>query len=114
MTLRRDQAAPQSEDRLRAELKFITELCQVVASNTELQPILDWVVQKTTQMFRADEGSIRLLTEQESGINIRTRVRTVQQGIPPRSWPPVISENVMGYLIAHDGPLATPDLRSDP
>jgi len=48
-------------ERLVAELQFLTELSRVVASNTELQPILDWVVQKTTAMFGADEGSIKLL-----------------------------------------------------
>src|SRR5205814_9098555 len=41
-------------ERLRAELGFMYELCQVVASNSELQPILDWIAQKTTGMFQAD------------------------------------------------------------
>ena len=91
MTIRPDDIVTSSADRLRAELDFITELCQVVASNSELQPILDWVVQKTTQMFRADEGSIRLLTEEESGTSMRTVIRKVQEGIQSGSWPKPIS-----------------------
>src|SRR5207247_7146334 len=47
--------------RLIAVLQFLAELGQVVASNTEMQPILDWIVSKTTAMLGADEGSIRLV-----------------------------------------------------
>jgi sigma-B regulation protein RsbU (phosphoserine phosphatase) len=113
MTIRPDDTVTTSADRLRAELSFITELCQVVASNSELQPILDWVVHKTTNMLSADEGSIRLLTEEESGTSMRTVIRKVQDGIESGSWPKPISMNVMGYLMARGEPLATPDLPAD-
>src|SRR5262249_40420602 len=44
------------------ELEFITELCAVVAEQSELQPILDWLVHKSTRLLGADECSIKLLT----------------------------------------------------
>ena len=44
--------------RLAAEMEFVMELCSVVAGSSELQPILDWMVQKTTAMFGADEGRL--------------------------------------------------------
>lgn len=48
-------SAPTRHQILQAELSFLAELCQVVASNTELRPILDWIVQKTTGLLSADE-----------------------------------------------------------
>ena len=49
-----EEAAPaDTVRRLRSELTFMYELCLVVASNSELPPILDWVVQKTTSMLSA-------------------------------------------------------------
>jgi hypothetical protein len=42
--------------RLQNELHFLSELSQVVASNTELQPILDWIVGKTVALLSADES----------------------------------------------------------
>src|SRR5262249_8511612 len=103
-----------SPERMRAELNFMYELCQVVASNSELQPILDWIVQKTTHMFEADEGSIRLLDEGETTPTLRTLIRKEQPGIQSGSWPQAISMNVMGFLMARGEPLATPDLKNDP
>src|SRR5580765_1934179 len=50
-----------SAQRLMDELQFLSELCQVVAAKSELQPILDWIVNKTTLLLTADEGSIKLL-----------------------------------------------------
>ncbi len=101
--------------RLMAELEFINELCRVVASNTELQPILDWIVHKTTDMFRADEGSIRLLgPESSTALTLKTLIRKESPGISSGSWPPAIANNVMGFLMLNDEPLATPDLLADP
>src|SRR5436190_927489 len=84
--------------RLMAELEFLNELCRVVASNTELQPILDWIVQKTTAMFRADEGSIRLLGPESQGSALVTLIRKETAGTSAGSWPPAIATSVMGYL----------------
>lgn len=107
-------AATPNAMRLMAELEFINELCGVVASSTELQPILDWIVQKTTVMFRADEGSIRLLgPETENVPSLRTVVRKEATGLVSGSWPPNIANQVMGYLMIHGDPLATPDLLAD-
>ena len=100
--------------RLRAELGFMYELCQVVASNSELQPILDWIVQKTTGMFGADEGSIRLLAEEEATTTVRTLIRREQPGIQSGSWPQVISTSVMGFLMTRGEPFTSGDLLADP
>ena len=100
--------------RLMAELEFLGELSRVVASNTELQPILDWIVQKTTTMFGADEGSIRLLGPETEEPTLKTLVRKDAPGISSGSWPPTIAMNVMGYLMMKDEPLASLDLRDDP
>ena len=108
-----DPSSDASAERMRAELGFMYELCQVVASNSELQPILDWIVQKTTSMFDADEGSIRLLGEEEATPTLRTLIRKEQHGIQSGSWPPAISMNVMGFLMARGEPLASPDLPND-
>src|SRR5262245_2639250 len=55
--------SPSTPDALpQGELEFITELCAVVAEQSELQPILDWLVTKSTRLMGADECSIKLLT----------------------------------------------------
>jgi sigma-B regulation protein RsbU (phosphoserine phosphatase) len=84
-----------------------------VASNTELEPILDWIVQKTTGMLEADEGSIKLLAPESSDLQAKTIVRKPAPGIESGSWPLPISTSVMGYLLYKGEPLATPDIRSD-
>jgi len=100
--------------RLMAELQFLTELSMVVASHTELQPILDWMVEKTTAMFGADEGSIKLLGPELSEPTVKTRVYAKRDpGTASGSWPSMVSMHVMGYLMAKNEPLATPDLVSD-
>jgi phosphoserine phosphatase RsbU/P len=99
--------------RLMAELEFLNELCRVVASTNELQPILDWIVQKTTAMFRAEEGSIRLLGQDSDTPMLKTLVRKEAPGISSGSWPQVISTNVMGFLMTKNEPLATEDLLND-
>jgi hypothetical protein len=52
---------------VREELAFLLELCEVVASSSDLQVVLDWMVSKTTAMLSADEGSIRLLGREQAG-----------------------------------------------
>lgn len=102
-----------SAQRLEAELGFLSELAQVVASNTELQPILDWIVQKTTGMVGADQGAIRLLGPDSATPVLQTLVRKETPGISSGSWPPAIGMNVMGYLMHRGEALATPDLVND-
>src|SRR5437867_3730791 len=113
MTIDHSQPTTPNALRLMAELGFLSELCQVVASNSELQPILDWIVQKTTSMFGADEGSIRLLGPDVSTPTLKTLIRRESPGISSGSWPPAIAMNVMGFLMARGEPLATPDLLDD-
>lgn len=102
-----------SPERLRAELDFMYELCQVVASNTELKPILEWVVQKTTGMFEADEGSIRLVAQESAPPTAFTLVRKERSGIQAGTWPASISNNVLGFLLARGEPLVSADLVND-
>ncbi len=99
------------ENRLVAELRFIRELCEVVASSTELRPILDWVVQATTRMLSADEVTVRLRGP-DSDLSITKSF--VSRKPEPGSWPRVVSMSVMGYLDKEGQPLATPDLLADP
>ncbi|MGH7742586.1 MAG: PP2C family protein-serine/threonine phosphatase, partial [Candidatus Eiseniibacteriota bacterium] len=105
-----------SAERLMDEMQFLLELCQVVAAKADLQPILDWIVNKTSVMLSADEGSIKLLDPSDhSGENpvAKTLVSRKQAGSESGSWPQPISISVMGYLIQHGGALSTPDLLSD-
>ena len=78
--------APDAQ-RLQTELQFVMELAEVVASNSELQPILDWVVQKTTSLLSADEGSIKLLAPEMAEPSVRTIIRRENPGLTSGSWP---------------------------
>jgi serine phosphatase RsbU (regulator of sigma subunit) len=100
--------------RLQAELQFVTELCEVVASNAELQPILDWIAQKTTSLLSADEGSIKLLGSEMSGPSVKTIIRRENPGLSSGSWPQAVSMSVMGFLLHRGEALTSPDLLSDP
>jgi len=96
------------------ELEFITELCDVVAEQSELQPILDWLVTKSTRLLGADECSIKLLTA--SGNTAQTIIfDNRRSGIEAgsRSWAPAIKASVMGFLLSQPGELASPDLLAD-
>jgi len=106
-------AAP-STAMLMAELEFLSKLSQVVASTSELQPILDWIVRETTALLSADEGTIRLPDPATAGDPMKTRVRRQARGAESGSWPPAVSLSVEGFLSLETGPLATPDLHADP
>jgi sigma-B regulation protein RsbU (phosphoserine phosphatase) len=105
--------APNAQ-RLMAELEFLSELCRVVASSSELQPILDWIVQKTTGLLSADEGSIKLLGSDVDAPTMKTLIRKEAAGISSGSWPPAVSMSVMGFLLHRGEALASPDLPADP
>ncbi len=98
--------------RLMAVLQFLSELAEVVASNTEMQPILDWIVSKTTGMLGADDGRIRLLGESGAPESGKTFIHI--PGHQTNSWPTPIAVSVMGFVLHQGGPLASPDLRNDP
>jgi len=114
MTLSPGTRPTPDPQRLMAELQFLTELSMVVATHTELQPILDWMVHKTTAMFGADEGSIKLLGPELTEPTVKTLVAKREPGTASGSWPAMVSMNVMGFLMAKNEPLATPDLLNDP
>ena len=98
---------------LTAALDFLSQLTQVVASNTELQPILDWMVEKTTTLLSADEGSIRLIDPAMTSAP-QTMVRKPRAGLESGSWEPAVSMSVMGYLLVKQETLNAPDLLADP
>jgi sigma-B regulation protein RsbU (phosphoserine phosphatase) len=99
---------------LQAALDFLAQLSQVVVSNTELQPILDWMVEKTSAMVSADEGSIRLLGPDMMSSAPHTIVRKPRAGLESGSWEPPVSMSVMGFLLTKGETLSTPDLLTDP
>src|SRR5262252_3748876 len=105
------RSAPDPDDLPQGELEFITELCAVVAEQSELQPILDWLVHKTTRLMGADECTIKLLTA--GGDTARTIIFDNRRSGPEagsRSWAPAVKASVMGYLMSHPGELASADL----
>jgi serine phosphatase RsbU (regulator of sigma subunit) len=99
---------------LMAELDFLSKLSQVVASTSELQPILDWIVRETTSLLSADEGTIRLPDPEVAGDPMKTKVRRRSRGTESGSWPAAVSLSVEGYLSLRNDALATPDLHDDP
>jgi GAF domain-containing protein len=84
-----------------------------VAQNTELSPILDWIVQKTTGMLAANEGSIKLSGPDTGPPTAKTLIRKHQPGLDSGSWEPPVVMSVMGYLMVKGGALASPDLLDD-
>jgi sigma-B regulation protein RsbU (phosphoserine phosphatase) len=106
---------PSTPDALpQGELEFITELCAVVAEQSELQPILDWLVHKSARLMGADECTIKLLTA--SGDTAKTIIFDSRRSGPEagaRSWAPAVKASVMGFLLSQPGELASPDLVAD-
>lgn len=96
------------------ELEFISELCSVVAEQAELQPILDWIVHKTTRLLGTEECSIKLITgggEVARTIMFDNRRAGLEAGTS--TWSPIVKTIVMGFLMSQPGELATPDLVAD-
>ena len=106
---------PDTPDGLpQGELEFITELCAVVAEQSELQPILDWLVHKSTRLLGADECTIKLLTA--GGDTAKTIIFDSRRSGPEagsRSWAPAVKASVMGFLLSQTRELASPDLAAD-
>jgi sigma-B regulation protein RsbU (phosphoserine phosphatase) len=98
---------------LQAALAFFSELSQVMASTMELQPILDWMVQRSTSLLGADEASIKLLGPDVMNAP-HTIVRKPRAGLESGSWEPAVSMSVMGYLLLKQEVLNSPDLLADP
>jgi phosphoserine phosphatase RsbU/P len=105
-------AAPPADPKLlAAALRLLSELGGVVASTTELTPILESVVQKCSALLSADEGSIKLMDAGETGaVTVVRKDRDLGYG----SWPQAVTVSVMGYLLAKKKPVITSDLLGDP
>lgn len=115
MTLDPTPSAASDMGRLQAEMQFITELCTVVAGYSELQPILDWIAQKTTILLNAEECSIKLLgADQLSTHTIIFDTRRTGHEAGSTSWPGPLRTSVMGFLMVSRAELATPDILADP
>jgi len=94
------------------EFEFMTELCAVVAEQTELQPILDWIVSRATQLLGSDECTIKLVVPMsDKPGTVATDRRSPEAGAP--SWPAAIKMAVMGYLMQPSSELVTPDIAED-
>jgi sigma-B regulation protein RsbU (phosphoserine phosphatase) len=98
--------------RLMAELQFLAELSAVVASTAEFKTIIDWIVQKTTALMGAEEGSIKLLGDEPAPtLHTMIRVRR-QEDSDPLDF--AISTSVTGWILLRGEPLVSADLLSDP
>jgi len=106
---------PSPDELPQDEIEFISELCAVVAEQSELQPILDWLVHKCTRLLAADECSIKLLTG-GGGLAQTLIFDSRRAGIEAgsTSWHPAIKASVMGFLMSQSGELASADLQADP
>ena len=100
---------------VQSELEFITELCAVVAEQAELQPILDWLVHKTTRLLGTEECSIKLMI---AGGDVAKTIMFDNRRAAPEAgtgtWSPMVKAMVMGFLMSHPGELASSDLIADP
>jgi sigma-B regulation protein RsbU (phosphoserine phosphatase) len=97
------------------ELRFLAELCEVAASGAGLQKILDWVVDKTRNLLDADEGTIRLLgNDDRSRLGGQTLVRRQAPAHSSVSWPQPISMSIFQHLALRKEPLVSTDLTDDP
>jgi serine phosphatase RsbU (regulator of sigma subunit) len=106
---------PGGEAPAQSELEFITELCEVVAEQAELQPILDWLVRKTTRLLGTEECSIKLVTrggDVARTIMFDNRRAGLEAGTS--TWSPIVKTLVMGFLMSQPGELASSDLPADP
>ena len=63
-------------------LQFIARLNILVASNLDLHPILEGIVEETTALFGADEGCIRLSDSKD-----QAGVTFVRKAVDSGSWP---------------------------
>jgi sigma-B regulation protein RsbU (phosphoserine phosphatase) len=96
------------------EFEFISDLCTVLAEQAELQPILDWIVQKGAQLLGTDECTIKVI--KPGAATMLTVVSGSSKGVleaGAASWPRSLKDLVLGYLHGHPGELATPDLAAD-
>jgi sigma-B regulation protein RsbU (phosphoserine phosphatase) len=99
---------------LAARFDFISDLCTVLAEQRELQPILDWLVTRSTQMLGSDECSIKLVVPETASTS--TRISKRRPDLPEagtQSWPRMLKESVIGFLLK-DGELTTSDIETDP
>jgi len=98
--------------RMQNELRFLSELAQVMGSTTDLQQILDWIVSKTVSLLGAEEGSIRMAMDPQTNTTRTVIMKPASLELASGSWPRPVSMSVMGYL-SSGRTLSTPDLHDD-
>ena len=100
--------------RMQTEMAFIAELSMVVAAHSDLQPILDWIVRKTTDLLGTDECTIKLLGADQA--TAHTIIFDNRRSGPEAgsTWAAAVRTSVTGFLMAHGSELVTPDVTSDP
>lgn len=100
--------------RMQTEMAFIAELSMVVAASSELQPILDWIVRKSTDLLGADECTIKLLGADQA--TAHTIIFDNRRSGPEAgsTWPAAVRTSVTGFLMVHGAELVTPDVTADP
>src|SRR5262249_20219679 len=88
----------------------LSQLCQVVASTVEFKQILDWIVDKTTAMLEAEQGSIKLLGNEPAPM-LHTMIRKQPQGASRLDF--AIETSVTGWILSRGEPLASAALLAD-
>lgn len=108
--------APEAQDtsRMQTEMAFIADLSMEVAANSDLQPILDWIVRKTTDLLGTDECTIKLLSADQA--TAHTIIFDNRRSGPEAgsTWPAAVRTSVTGFLMVNGSELATPDITADP
>lgn len=99
--------------RMQTEMAFIAELSMVVAASSDLQPILDWIVRKSTDLLGADECTIKLLGADQATAHtiIFDNRRTGPEA--GSTWPAAVRTSVTGFLMVNGAELVTPDVTAD-
>jgi len=106
--------SPTSVDgrRFQAELAFLSELAEIVSSTSNFTTVLNWIVQRTTALLDAEEGSIKLLDDHGTAPALHTMIRQRPSDSDPLDF--AVAASVTGWILTKGTPLASSDLLSDP
>lgn len=109
---RRIQQLEQDVHRLKSdlrELEVLNDLAIAASSTQEIDHMLDIVVQKSVQALRAEQGAIKLLTEQtETPFKTLVQVDKKSRLIEFR-----VGIHIIGWVLLHRQPLLIEDLAGD-
>ena len=100
-------------ERLRSsvnELKILNEIALSTGRATDIDQILNQIVQKCVSVFEAEQGSILLLTENEKE-PFRTIVRQDDSSRLRHTYH--VGSNITGWVLLHKEPLIIEELAED-